>query len=169
VLSGLGIAKEHAVIEGHEGMLYVTPVLPAQTFVNGVPCTERTLLAHGFRLALGPTHLFRVCTTHKAEGGEEEPQMSWADAQKELALKLNADSEKDKQAALKEQADLFEGKLRELKEQGVLLDAEAEVQARKEAEAEVSCLLNSSGSVLGILPCVLPHLRIPLRASGSAT
>lgn len=141
VLSGLGIAKEHAVINGEDGMLYVTPILPAQTFVNGVPCTEKTLLAHGFRLALGPNHLFRVCTTHKADGGEGgDPQMSWADAQKELALKMDADFEKEKTAALKEQAALFEAKIQALKEQGVLLDAEAKAQARREAEAEVCCL-----------------------------
>eukprot|EP00036_Acanthoecidae_sp_10tr_P019566 CAMPEP_0206302004 /NCGR_PEP_ID=MMETSP0106_2-20121207/8501_1 /ASSEMBLY_ACC=CAM_ASM_000206 /TAXON_ID=81532 /ORGANISM="Acanthoeca-like sp., Strain 10tr" /LENGTH=1711 /DNA_ID=CAMNT_0053732761 /DNA_START=15 /DNA_END=5147 /DNA_ORIENTATION=- len=140
VLSGVGIAKEHAVIEAVDGMLYVDPVLPAQTFVNGAPCTKRTLLAHGFRLALGPNHLFRVCTTHKVEGGGEEPQMSWADAQKELALKLDADFEKEKQAALEEQAALFDAKLQAMKEQGVLLDAEAKDRARREAEAEAARL-----------------------------
>ena len=151
VLSGLGIADKHAVIDVNGIDLYARPIGSAQVFVNGQQITEPTLLAHGFRLGCGSNHFFRVNTSRRAaeSGLEEDGQKakeateeptdrndSWEEAQREIVMKANTEWEAEKQLALQEQNRLFEAKIAALKQEGRLQEEGAKEQARLEAERE---------------------------------
>ena len=149
VLSGLGIAEEHAVIDVKGVDLYARPIGTAQVFVNGQQITEPTLLAHGFRLGCGSNHFFRVNTSRRvAESELEDKQVnkeaaeetdrndSWEEAQREIVMKANTEWEAEKQLALDEQNRLFEAKIAALKQEGRLQEEGAKEQARLDAERE---------------------------------
>eukprot|EP00039_Didymoeca_costata_P010377 m.139667 g.139667 ORF g.139667 m.139667 type:complete len:1667 (+) comp14805_c0_seq1:372-5372(+) len=164
VLSGLGIAKEHCIIDNRNGDLFVTPVGNAQTFVNGKPISGDTALAHGFRLACGSNHFFRVNTarTDDAQLSQVSPKKdksSWEEAKKEIVMKASAAFELEKKHALDEQKKLFDKKMDDLRKQGRLLDQSMVEKARLEAEREAQIAAAEREKLRNEVLDVMGHIR----------
>lgn len=138
VLLGLGIIKTHALLDMEGTDMFVTPVAPAETFVNGHQISTKTQLKHGNRLALGSNHLFRVNTSSRDDDQDnsDDKITSWDDAQRELDTKAAAAWEAEKAAALAKQRQDFEDRIAELQQQGRQAEIEAIEAARLAAEAE---------------------------------
>eukprot|EP00118_Oscarella_pearsei_P004125 m.17158 g.17158 ORF g.17158 m.17158 type:complete len:2041 (+) comp27345_c0_seq1:160-6282(+) len=149
-LRGLGIHQQHCVLETEDRDLYLIPEENAQTFINGCPITERTLLYQGDRILWGNNHFFRVSCDRKREsvGGEENVPMDYESAKKEVAMnemsRTNVDDmvksleEKhiaDKQDALDEQKTMYEKKLEELRGQ---MTAQQTATSRQQLRDSVS-------------------------------
>ncbi|GAM19663.1 hypothetical protein SAMD00019534_028380 [Acytostelium subglobosum LB1] len=71
VLNGLGIAKEHCIIESRNGIVTIIPVLEetrphSSIFVNGVEISAPTVLTTGNRVILGNNHIFRFNNPEEA-------------------------------------------------------------------------------------------------------
>eukprot|EP00794_Sanderia_malayensis_P012185 gene12185-13443_t len=88
-LSGLGILKEHCLIDVDEEVVYIDPFPDARTCVNGQLITERTQLRHGDRILLGNNHFFRLNCPHSTsmiQDSELDQTVDFDFAQSELML-----------------------------------------------------------------------------------
>ncbi|XP_038601970.1 kinesin-like protein KIF14 isoform X1 [Tachyglossus aculeatus] len=59
-LTGVLIADDHCVIKNFDGMVTITPLGEAKTYVNGKHISELTVLHHSDRVILGGDHYFRL-------------------------------------------------------------------------------------------------------------
>jgi len=132
-LSGLGILKEHCVIDIDDEIVYLEPLSSGRTCVNGQQLSERTQLRHGDRILLGNNYFFRLNCPHSANQIQETDLNQTVDfdfAQTELMLnefqslgepikdiikQLEQHHEKEKQGALEEQRKQYEEEIERLR------------------------------------------------------
>ena len=91
--NGMGIMKNHCVIEKVDDKVYLTPGKGARCCVNGEPRTEKTELKHNNRVWLGNNYAFRFAFPgHEEEGEKFETKPDYLMAEEEIAKYANASS-----------------------------------------------------------------------------
>uniref|UniRef100_A0AAR2LDL4 Kinesin-like protein KIF14 n=1 Tax=Pygocentrus nattereri TaxID=42514 RepID=A0AAR2LDL4_PYGNA len=88
-LSGALIADEHCVISNVNGLVSITPMKNAKTFVNGNLVSEVTVLHHGDRVILGGDHYFRFNHPAEVQSGKRVSCWSSGDGQKDFEFAKN--------------------------------------------------------------------------------
>ncbi|XP_036442255.1 kinesin-like protein KIF14 [Colossoma macropomum] len=88
-LSGALIADEHCVISNVNGIVSITPMKNAKTFVNGNLVSEVTVLHHGDRVILGGDHYFRFNHPAEVHSGKRVSCWSSGDGQKDFEFAKN--------------------------------------------------------------------------------
>ncbi|XP_061681795.1 kinesin-like protein KIF14 isoform X2 [Syngnathoides biaculeatus] len=77
-LTGALIADQHCIITNTQGIVSITPMEKAKTFVNGNLISESTILHHGDRVILGGDHYLRF--NHPAEVQSGKRVSCWSGA-----------------------------------------------------------------------------------------
>ncbi|XP_065063038.1 kinesin-like protein KIF13B isoform X4 [Rhopilema esculentum] len=88
-LSGLGILKEHCIVDIDDEIVYLEPFAEARTCVNGQQISERTQLRHGDRILLGNNYFFRLNCPHSTtqmQDAASDQTLDFDFAQTELML-----------------------------------------------------------------------------------
>ena len=126
-LMGIGIKKEHCLIQLQDSQVFLVPLPGARSCVNGKDVVERTRLYNGDRILWGSNHFFRIT----CPSGSNEPKQDcfdWNKAQEEVIMgqggtqkmdeiiaKLEKKYFEEKQAALDSQRLEYEKQYKQMK------------------------------------------------------
>ncbi|CAG5130034.1 unnamed protein product, partial [Candidula unifasciata] len=124
-LTGALIADSHCVIHNKNGVVKITPISDAPTYINGDLITQTTTIHHGDRVILGGDHYFRfshpveVQNKNDARGSSEIKDFDFAKQElhrvQEARLQAELEEELEKtRKELSQQKDGYENKLKDL-------------------------------------------------------
>ncbi|XP_025113776.1 kinesin-like protein KIF14 isoform X3 [Pomacea canaliculata] len=127
-LSGALIADNHCIINNMEGIVNITPIGDAPTYINGNLITEPTMLHHADRVILGGDHYFRF--NHPIEVKKHKKSKGSVSTDKK-------DFEFARQELMQMQEARLQAELKEAQEAAQIKMEEELKRARHEAELEL--------------------------------